>query len=207
MIIKQKTNTLIRRHGLTLIELVIVLAILVALGSLVIPQFPESRHSTAVAATRANLVVLRDAATAYFEDTKTTALPGYPVTLAEEPQRFHIRWLFQSPVSGSPVSEFDPDVRLGWNGPYIAMKTGTYGVDAARNLTVLYGDEDDPALLDAFTGTPIVIQWANAPLRPCDLRIVSAGPDGVVDIPPATATADLTDADVGDDEYVAIQLR
>lgn len=196
-----------QRHGLTLLELVIVLVILVALGSVVIPRFIQSRESTAFITTQANLVTLRDAVMAYFEDTKSLPLMGAPDTAAEEAERFQVRWLFDSPVSGLALSEFDPDVRLGWNGPYIAMKTGVYELDAAKNLTVLYGNDDDPALLDTFTGTPIVIQWANAPLRPCDLRVVSAGPNGVIDIPPGILTDDLTDSDVEDDIYVAIQLR
>jgi len=215
-----------QRQGLTLIELIIVLMILVALGSLVIPAFMGNRDYAEETTTRANLIAIRDALMLYHEDVKHVRLPGPPATVAGEADRFQIAWLFNNPtltVNVPPLQPntptFDPNTRQGWNGPYVVMKTGVYAVNDDRNLTDLYGDDDDPALLDSMTGTPIVIQWANAAdwltqwannvtsLPPRDIRIVSAGRNGVINIPPEIHTEDLTDGHVQDDIYVAIQLR
>jgi hypothetical protein len=100
-----------------------------------------------------------------------------------------------------------------------------YKIELSENFIDAYGEHRGPAVVDAFQrddlpierqGTrPIVIQWANAPLRPYDLRIVSAGPNGRINIRPNVATSmldpeetdEMKDSYVGDDIYVAIQLR
>ena len=73
-----------RPNGLTMVELVVVLAILVALAGLVVPRLQStSQHSADVAST-ANLVAVRDAFTQYWLDTKHVALYGPPATAASD---------------------------------------------------------------------------------------------------------------------------
>ena len=197
--------------GLTLVELVIVLVILVALGSLMVPILSNSQTDAAEQTTKASLVAVRDALQQSWSDTEYVSLPGPPATTAIEVQRLQVRWLFENPVTGDASPGFDPDTRLGWNGPYLVNWTGRYQINAVKNLTAAYGTNGDPAILDTFTGTPIVIQDVDftQPIR--DVRIVSAGPNGVIDISPLVATVDLASEGgtqpVGDDLYVALQLR
>jgi prepilin-type N-terminal cleavage/methylation domain-containing protein len=203
-------NTMPQRQGLTLIELVIVLIILVAISSIIVPRFAGLRDTANDTTTRASLVAIRDAMIIYFEDTKSIPLPGptgTPDTVATDNQRFHVRWLFDNPVTGEAVADFDTDFRRGWNGPYLVSHTGTYKIDPGNNLTADYGSHGDKCVRDSYTGSPIVVQWANAPSRPCDLRVVSAGPNGIIDIQPDVSTELLTEDDIGDDKYVAFQVR
>ncbi|MDA7980294.1 MAG: prepilin-type N-terminal cleavage/methylation domain-containing protein [Pirellulales bacterium] len=197
------------RAGVTLVELMIVLVILVGLASVMVPMFANSREDSAERTTRASLVAVRDALTQQHLDTKYIALTGPPETVAIDATRFHLRWLFHNPVTGDASNDFDPDTRTGWNGPYLMNNTGQYAIDATKNLTASYGSDGDPAILDTYTGTPIVCQVVGS--GPLDVRLVSAGTDGVVDIDPTDATADLASEGgtepTGDDIYVAFTLR
>lgn len=187
-----------------------VLFILIGLGGLMAPLITGVREDSADRTTKATLVAIRDAMLRQRVDTKYVALTGSPDTVAEESERFQIRWLFESPVSGVATSDFDPDSRVGWNGPYLASFTGRYQINALTNFTATYGANDDPALLDSFNGSPIVVQVVGT-TAPFDLRVVSAGPDGVLDIAPTDATTDLVpeggSQSVGDDVYVSFVLR
>lgn len=201
------------RSGLTLVELMIVLIVLVALAGILTPLVSTTIEDSAEGTTRASLVAVRDAVMRQWLDTKYVSLPGSggaPPTIASEAERFQVRWLFDSPVSGSPVSDFDPDTRVGWNGPYLAQFTGRYTIDATRNLVATYGAANDPAILDSFTGTPVVIQVVGSS-SPYDIRVVSAGLDGVIDIDPTDATEDLEteggSEPVNDDVFVSFVLR
>jgi hypothetical protein len=115
-------------------------------------------------------------------------------TTADESNRLHIDWLYNNPVSGDTVPSFDRNTLLGWNGPYLSGSTGTPHSPGF------------PTLIDAWNEV-IVVQDVNptVPLR--DVRVVSGGPNKVIDIPAATATSALTDADIGDDLYVALTLQ
>lgn len=196
-----------------MVELLIVLVLLVALAGILVPIFGNVTDDAAMQTTQASLVAIRDAVVRSWTDTKYVSLPGSggsPPTEAEETERFHIRWLFNSPVSGVATSDFDPDSRIGWNGPYLTQFTGRYAIDDSRNLTATYGSDNDPSVLDSFTGTPIVVQVVGAS-TPYDVRIVSAGPNGIVDIDPTTATSSLESEGgmeaIGDDLYVSFVLR
>ena len=195
-----------QRRGLTLVELVVVLTILVALGSMVIPVLRGTGQRSSDTTTDATLVAVRDALQQWWSDTKYVALPGTPTTVATEADRFQLRWLFENPVTGNSIESFDPDTRIGWNGPYFVDQTGDYTVNAANGFTVDYGTDGDPAVIDSWTASPVVIQ-ANDTGTYWDVRIVSAGPDGEVDIDRLTLTDNLTPATRGDDIYVALQLR
>ena len=88
--------------------------------------------------------------------------------------------------------DFDPVYRVGWRGPYVVANNGSvYTINATTDFLEQYGENGDPAVLDGW-GNPIVIQ--NPGLTSDggqDVRLVSAGPNGIVDINPTTPTAAL----------------
>ncbi|MEM1228571.1 MAG: hypothetical protein AAGJ40_23005 [Planctomycetota bacterium] len=203
-------------------ELIVVLAMLVALAGLVIPNIASSRIDASIRTTNASMVAIRDAMIRYWTDTKylaldnTTAARDIDTSDATEPDsalnRFQIRWLFVSPVSGVATPDYDPDTRLGWNGPYVVQRTGDYQIDIGSNFTTLYGNADGPALLNAISTaqspipTPLIVQAIDDGTI-VDCRVVSAGDDGVIDIPNNKATTDLNETDIDDDQFVAFTLR
>lgn len=160
--------------GLSLLELIVVLAILVALAGIVLVRVgPDLRFnvggealSAEEIATRQTFAVVRSAILG--SDVGT---PGfrqdtgrYPETMAE---------LFERPTDVPP---FAPAYGIGWRGPYILPTGARYTVDPAIGFTDDYGDDGDPAVLDAW-GRPIVLQQAGTE----NLRLVSAGPNRVLD--------------------------
>lgn len=161
------------------------------------------------------LVAVRDALARQWSDTKYVALAGAPTTDASELERFRVNWLFENPANDpadpndNAIPTFDPDSRIGWNGPYLISHSGTYTLVATGNFTGDYGDPGDKAVLDSFNGLPIVIQVPNlaggAP--PYDVRIVSAGPNEQIDIPLSVGTDALTDVQIDDDLFVSLILR
>lgn len=204
------------KRGFSLLELVVVLGILVALGGIAVRMGTPAKDSAHRQATITSLQVLRDAVMQYWSDTKHVPFDGV-ATEATELDRFHVRWLFVNPINETvdPTPTY-PDTRVGWNGPYLIAPTGSYTVSAPANFTTQYGLDSDPAILDAYSsatvaafaaGHPIVVQDVDPLLSLRDIRIVSAGPNGIIDTPPSVLTVDLTDEDVGDDLYVAISLR
>lgn len=183
----------VTRNALSLLELVVVLSILVALSSLVIPLCSGNLTTAAETTTRASLHEIRDAQLKYWQDTKTVTLDGMS-SYAIESQRFDLVWLFSNPVTNDSTNQFDPNSRIGWNGPYMAGTTAD--VVAWGGMT----------LLDAWNHE-IEVQYVNPNNDLKDVRLVSPGPNGVVEIPAATATSALTSGNMGDDIYVAIMLR
>ncbi len=170
-----------------------VLLVVAAMAGIAVPVFSGKMVEANETATKASLSEIRDAVMEYWKDTKHVTLDGIG-TVATEAQRFQIDWLFANPVSDDTTVDFDSNTRIGWNGPYIAESTG--------DIVALGG----PALVDAWNQA-IVLQDVNSSADLRDVRIVSGGPNGTVDIPSGTATSALTTANVGDDIYVAIELR
>ncbi|MEM9643486.1 MAG: prepilin-type N-terminal cleavage/methylation domain-containing protein [Planctomycetota bacterium] len=200
----QNERSRIPRHGLTLVELVVVLTILVALAGLALPRLMSTAELAGETAARASLVVLRDATSQLWRDCKydLDALSGADRRLA----------LTDLITARSGLRLFDPSVTLGWNGPYVEQ-TGTYAVTGATaaDYTTVYGSDGDAAVLDPWR-RPFVIQEPNPATTlglPRDVRIVSAGEDGIFTITEATASTDLLSGSVntGDDIYVSITLR
>lgn len=181
------------RNALTLIELIVVLTILAALSGIMLPLFAGTIQNANAVATDRTLTVIRTALTDYWRDTKWIPLDGI-LTVADESNRLHIDWLYNNPISGDNVPNFDPNTALGWNGPYLSGSTGTPHSPGY------------PTLIDAWNQV-IVIQDVNPALSLRDVRIVSGGPNKVIDIPAATATSALTATDIGDDQYVALTLQ
>lgn len=185
--------------ALTLIELVLVVGVVVTLAALVWPRLSDTQDEAADGVTRASLSTIREAIVG------TEERPGFHDDLRELP--LTVRGLFLQPAalpSGAPVPSFDPVTEIGWNGPYLLGKGDGYVVDAARGFTLAYGADGDPTVLDGWRH-PIVLQWPDLPELPLEqrsanVRLVSAGPDGVIDTPGTELTPDpKSSAQVGDD--------
>ncbi|MEM6505887.1 MAG: hypothetical protein AAF711_10515 [Planctomycetota bacterium] len=173
-----------RDAGLTLLELLVVLTVLVALGGLIVPIFGSLVGDSQDQATRATMSevaevivgpggyaevmqLARDASDSQFVGYGTgLPWPGPAETTtgggsrADHPQ---LHYLFEQPTD---VLEYDPVRRIGWRDAWLSPITATpYGVDNSANFTASYGDGDgrggasgdDLAPIDGW-GNPIVIQ-------------------------------------------------
>jgi type II secretory pathway pseudopilin PulG len=188
--------------------LVVVMAILAVLGGLVLPAVGHYVAESRDTVTRQSLGRLRDVVALYWSDMQTLPRPDISVSPARavHPQ---VCYLFFNPksITEEPTFDYDPVYHRGWRGPYMMHQQGaTYKLDATAKFTTLYGEEGDPAVLDGW-GHPLVIQHpglVTAGLQ--DVRIVSAGPNGVIDIPPDASTASLATATY-DDLWVALEVR
>ncbi len=177
-----------RNRGFTLIEIVVVVAIMAILATILVPLFngilsnssASSQDSPAYVATKTTMQAVRDAIVGsgpgrpgYLSD-----MGSFPATMAD---------LFNQGAKPS----FDPVTGRGWRGPYMLAPTGTYAVNA--NFTTAYGANGDPTVLDAWLN-PIIIQTATNGT----VRLVSTGADGVIQTQPGSAGA------CGDDVVVVL---
>jgi len=177
--------------------LVIVLLVLVALAAIVVPLVSGTRSDAEETTTKQTLTNVRDAVIQYWLDAPK-----------EMPARLH--FLFVDP---DPTTPFDPNYKVGWRGPYLSQATGSYQVTdldtnfaTGTNFTSGYGQDGDKTVLDAW-GNPVVLQDRDPGLEIRDVRVISAGPNGRIDIDATILSENLTDATDGDDLYVAFTLR
>lgn len=184
-----------RRHqpqrGLTLIELVVVLTVLVALSAMVVPLVSGNAAAARDTGTRSTLGEVRDVImNRYLVDVHDPqvieiTLGGQPVNVLAPPT---IRSLFHKPEH---LPSYNPTVRLGWNGPYLVETGAQYPATPtaiAQGFTADYGTPGGPAILDCW-GNPIVIRpeimiRENGPGNPIEeipyWALVSAGRDGIL---------------------------
>jgi len=203
-----------RAAGFTLVELVIVLAILVVVASLAIWRITgvqEQAENTVAAAT------LRSVRDAWLG---TDRIPGYLSDMKHVPG-FRIVAIrthdLLSPSSYPAFAVFDPLTARGWRGPYVRDARGVSNTNPARNGAFPAADErrweDDQTFLergfyaDAASseyglagdrvvadpwGNPVVLQLpaadafalsAGEAKRFRFARLVSAGPDGMLQSP------------------------
>ena len=181
------------RKAFTLFELAVVLCVVVALAGLSYPIVGGTYENAATATTQATLRAISNATEKYWSDNKLVKLDGV-TTIASEATRFQVRWLFRNPETNLSATSFDRNSSVGWNGPYLLSATG-----AGANFV-------DTTIIDAWNHA-IIIQDIDPTAGLRDVRMVSAGPDGVFNIPSGTATASLNASNIGDDLYVALQLR
>ena len=202
----------------SLIELVVVLLILVAVAGVVIGLVGDSVKQSRQDATRVNLELIRDVIvgsdqhTGYFHDQEADdPLHRYPRPLDSSPREEHpqLRYLFINPDLESVTVNFDPLTRLGWRGPYLQHSNGTYTVNNSRNFTNDYGEDGDPAIIDAW-GNPIIIQEPSvgtAEQRELNTRLISAGPDGLIDTPRnQLEPSDLSESERDDDLILFLRV-
>jgi len=211
----EKWNWKMERRGLTLLELVVTLAIVVATASVAVLGSGALLQDSRGDVTRQSLKALRDViAQTYWQDNSLTLpRPNMAVTITHFPNRQNaaqLRYLFVNPATEDTTVTYNPAYRLGWRGPYVVANNGSvYTINATANFTEQYGENGDPAVLDGW-GNPIVIQnpgtWADGSQ---DVRLVSAGPNGIVNIDPTTPTATLLANPnlAGDDAYIYFEVR
>jgi len=195
-----------KRRGLTLLELLVVLLILIALATVVVPTIGMFGRKSQQVATRENLLRLQELLLdRYMVDMNE--LPR-PQNLVGPPARLNhpqLRYLFVNPdtedIGPTPGMTLLSDRR--WNGPYVKHGGARYQLDAAKGFVAAYGVGDtegppvipgDPAILDAW-GRPIVLQEPDVDggFAPTG----SAGPNGVIDTPLTVLMP--TDVQRGDD--------
>lgn len=178
-------------RGMTLMELLVVVAVLMVTAALVIPKTESTLDSAQTTTTTTTLNTVRDAIMG------RDNLPGYLGDMNALPAK--INDLFNKP---SAAKAFDINTRCGWHGPYLHSSGAHYTIDAGRNFTsdYCYVNNIDAAVPDAWNN-PIVIQ------NPADIesaRLVSAGPNGVLDILPTTSTSSLLSSSPSDDVWIPL---
>jgi general secretion pathway protein G len=89
------TSRVVRPRGFTLIELVVVMAIIGLLLSIALPRYLQSIDRGKEQVQRQNLAVMRDAIDKYFGDNGE-----YPPSLDELVNKHYLRNVPQDPVSG-----------------------------------------------------------------------------------------------------------
>jgi prepilin-type N-terminal cleavage/methylation domain-containing protein len=219
-----RTSPTRRAHqGLTLAELLVVVAVLAVVGTLVLPAVGNYLSQARSDVTRQSLARLREVIGVYWQDRvqlvggqRQNALPQpNPNVLAYRAvnsQFFpQLAFLFWNPNDAIPNAyvDYDPTYRVGWRGPYLVNgNTSFYQINATTGFLEQYGENGDPVVLDGW-GNPIVVQNPGlaADGVSLDVRLVSAGPDGVVNTPPGKATLALTATDIGDDVWTTMELR
>lgn len=198
------------KHGFTLLELILVIAILSLVTGLVIPNVTRLEDDAAQTVTQSTLHALRTAlcgtpeAPGLLDDVRLTA--GF------DPATLRIAHLLST--NGTGFVTFDPLTGQGWRGPYVRTanivrntspeRSGLYPAPGDRRWdgdatfevrrfygeggSEWYGEAGDRAVADAW-GNPIVLQvppseaFADAAQRFDYARLVSAGPDGILQTP------------------------
>jgi Tfp pilus assembly protein PilE len=219
----------VSRQALTLLELVIVLLILVALAGVVVPLVESTTEDARCTTTKATLITVREAVTQFWLDAPTPKQllqkNAGDMGRSDYPQLY---FLFVNPASwnGSsyaPTLDFDQNYKVGWRGPYLRDSTErdecknpvTYQQNPAANFTSVYGNNGDKIVVDGWRH-PIILQNPRVlsdgvtPIFPdgvLDVRVVSAGPNGKIDIDPGLPSGSLNASNIGDDEWISFQLR
>ncbi|WP_055325669.1 type II secretion system protein [Ralstonia solanacearum] len=112
-----------RRRGFTLIELVVVMAIIGLLLTLALPRYFHSIERGRAQVQQQNLAVIRDAIDKYYGDNGQ-----YPDTLDDLVAKRYLRGIPVDPVNGSTAWSVMP--------PPDTSKTGIYDVGPAREAGV-----------------------------------------------------------------------
>ena len=219
----------LRSRGLTLLELLIVLIILTALGTMLIPSLTWVGGRSQELTTQENLrrireILLNEYSVHMGELPRPRAELVADGTRENNPQ---LLYLFVNPDThedGDPENDWQPqgNVLSGrrWQGPYVQHSGLEYFVSDAdsdlstgTNFTSRYGLGDsttrvgDPTVTDAW-GNPIVIQEPNTDgddtvLSDVDrnhTRLVSAGRDGRITTDPDVLMPTLIER--GDDHIL-----
>lgn len=174
-----------RRLGLSLLELVLVLFVLVILAAMVVPMVGKNMEDAQLQTTMTNLVQLRNVILNVYRADMNKELPrpgsmGLGVGQVNHPQ---LRYLFVNPKTETATVDYDPVYRLGWRGPYLLQTSGQYRLDVAQGFTTTYGEVDlskygpDPTILDGWQ-RPIVIVPDPTPGK--SWQLASAGQDGTL---------------------------
>jgi prepilin-type N-terminal cleavage/methylation domain-containing protein len=208
-----------KRRGLTLLELLVVLAILVSLATIIVPVIGHLGRKSQELATRENLLRLQDLiSNQYWADMGELPRPLLD-TAGKDPKGRarsntpQLRYLFVNPDTEEPTKTTGATLlaKRHWNGPYVRHGGARYQIDNAVDPVTLFprgftdsyglGDETgtpalpgDPTILDAW-GRPVVIQVPTTSGFTDNwkyARLVSAGADGVIETQLNVRMPDLT---------------
>jgi prepilin-type N-terminal cleavage/methylation domain-containing protein len=176
------------RDGLTLLELVIVVAILAIIAGFIIPSGAFLEKRAKYTAAKASLATIRDAIVG------TAGQPGYYSDTGQYPNT--LEDLFVQPAGIPP---FNRDTGRGWRGPYLLNANATYPAGYTNGFTgptsttpygttgnpANYGTTGDSAVDDPW-GNVIILQWptgGTVAQNQAYVRLISAGPNGIIDTP------------------------
>ena len=147
------TNAKRAGNGMTLVELLAVVAILAILAGMIVPYANRYTTYSKLKASKASIVQLRSAIIG------TPEKPGYADDIGNVPN--NLNDLFVLPAG---VSNFDRDTTRGWRGPYMLGGTSmTASLYSIRDSSFKGGSPNDfiintdQVVLDAW-GNPFVIQ-------------------------------------------------
>lgn len=197
------------RGGLTLVELVVVLVILVALASMIIPHADTAAEQARIDATNETLRRLRDViVNNYMPDTKGAAYSGTTFaavagdgtvnydglprmgSLKMPPQ---ISALFLAPG----LQQYNTTTHFGWHGPYLTSGTAVFpggnpttaaarGFLSGTSTTSAFGTAasgtypGDPTVLDAWGNPVVMVPIQDTSYGQYYYALISAGPTGVL---------------------------
>ena len=152
----------VRRAGLTLLELALVVSILAILTALVVPGMTGQQEQTRSTVARASMATLREVISNRYlpemgelprpnasDATRASSDPLLPI-----PPQLHFLFVNsrQYVITANPpyvaFSDFDATTRIGWNGPYTMNSMATYPdptaarfPNDANNGTLKWGDD------------------------------------------------------------------
>lgn len=122
--VKQTAPSLLRRRGFTLIELIVVMAIVALLASIAAPRYFNSLQKSRETALRSSLATMRDAIDQFAADKGR-----YPDSLEELATARYIREIPEDPLSGSRESwvALPPPPDLQASGQLYDVRSGAAG--------------------------------------------------------------------------------
>ena len=190
------------RAAFTLVEMIVVLAILVAVAGMVIPLVGNTLDTSQRQATQASMSVLQNTIKG------NRSLPGYWGDLRQLPWTMADLFVVPTDVSSghlpATLQTYDRNTGRGWRGPYIENTSGTYVVDTTNGFTNFtgtigsgYGMAGDQAVMDAWN-RPIVIQFPTkdslgntltSDQQKLYARLVSAGTNHKLETQPSDISA------------------
>lgn len=177
------------RRGLTLMELLVVLTVMVAMAAVVIPLLGDSSRDAQATVTRASMAQVRDAYVRLRVENpfrRNEAGPDSPLMPAD----IRMADLFMQrklPDNTTPfLRDWNPLTRTGWNGPYLKSTGATYpfpvsGTDL-YGFSAAHGVSTDPVLMDGFShadGRRCPLVFTSSPDGSM-VWVQSAGPNGVL---------------------------
>jgi type II secretory pathway pseudopilin PulG len=186
------------RSALTLLELVVVIAILAALAGMAVPLYDNTNSQSQAGATNESLRRLQTlilntyapnmkGADISYGGWSLYGLSNIPINLDGLPRGLttsgvlsqpSLLWLFQNPASvcgtvAALAPSFSYTTHLGWNGPYLMSGIGVYPGQSAsavsNGFNATYGNAGDPTVLDGW-GNPIVIAYVHDPNQQAPYR-------------------------------------